>query len=368
MSRRTLFRDAVPALALLSLLASACATTAGVQNNHAGLIHFRHGRFSEAESEFKAAAKANPKNAIFINNLGLANFAQGRVDEAIASYQKAIALDDRNALFHRCLGDAYHAQGKLAEALQQYQTALARSAVEPVHVAIINVAFDMGKADEWVKKFADAMKDTKPEGSEAISKVFLAEQAILHAYELQGRTDELIARAAKDIEAIRGVKKEEGGHGIPIITSFLFFMRAVPKRQINTAPIVGSLYVYRGRGYLKKGMDDEARADFRTSSEVAPAGWGGAYLGIAALKANDTQEAVFQLRKALETRPNWISGRLYYAAALKMNGDSALAEKERETAARLAANRRDLTLPSAYEHSDAEALAATLWESGPQSK
>jgi tetratricopeptide (TPR) repeat protein len=340
---------------IFSSMVVGCATTAGIENNKVGLSHLGHARYTEAENEFSAANKANPSNPVFLNNIGVACFMQWRLDDAAKYYNEAIKIDDNNALFYRNLGNVYHVQGKLEDAMQQYKKALSINSVEPnTHFKMIDVAYDLGDTGKYVSDFEELIKNAKPEGSKGINTVFLPEQAILHAYELQGKHDEVIARATKDIDVIKGVDKEEGGYVIPIITPFFFYIKTVPKTQINVGPVVGSLYAFRGRAYLRKGNVDAAVADLKSSVENAPLGFGGINLGIAFLEAGDYREASYQLRKSVETSPSSNLARLYYSSALRLDGQRSEADKQ---FAQATTNKINIGLKSNHEYLEALAYA-----------
>lgn len=353
----------IPLVIILAWIVTACATTAGIENNKTGLAHLRAARYSDAEKEFAEAANANPKNANFINNLGVAYQEQGHLDKAIDQYHKAIKLDDSKALYYRNLGNVYHTQGKLEEAMQQYKKALAINPIEVnVHSKMIDIAFDNGDIDRVVKDFEEMIKGLKPEGSRGIDQIFLPEQAILGAYGLQGKYDEVIDRATKDIDVLKGVKTEEGGYVVPIITPFFFYIQTVPKKQINVSGIMGSLYNYRGRAYLRKGNFSAAISDFKVSVQNAPGGFGTLNLGIASLETRDYREAAYQLRKFLETHPSSGIGRVYYAASLRLSGDLSSGEQELAIVRKSVGKKINLNLKSNYEYIEAVAYADHIWE------
>lgn len=351
-------------LALLAILTLAsCASIKSAQeHNTEGLHYLQNGRYLQAETEFAVAAKLDPNSAVFKNNLGVAYLRQGRYGDAANQLQEAIKLDDTKAFYFKNLGDAFLGQGQLDSALSQYQRALSINPAEVgAHRGIILIAFDMGTTDRYIKEFDDAARSAKPDDARGVDLVFLLEQAILQGYILQGKYEEVISRATVDIDAIRGVKTEKDRYVMPIITPFFYWIHTMPKTRMNLSGITASLYNFRGRAYLGKGMLNDAISDLKHSNKNAPNGFGDLYLGIVYLRAGNSHKAVYQLGKFLDAHPDSSIARLYYVAALKVDGDLKAAE-EQLTKARKSAERIVQTgLKHEYESFEALAYVNQLW-------
>jgi len=241
-----------------------------------------------------------------------------------------LSAEDKRALalIYRNYGSAYYGLGKLKDAIGQYESALKFHPAEPVVHRIVEASFSSEGLDAWILRFEDEIRSSSPKGQEGVNFVFLREQAILHALMLQGKYDETIARAAGNLEAVKGVKTESKGYTVPIITPFFFYIRTVPPSSFSVAPVVANLHAIRGGAYLRKGMLDEAIADFKEGIEADQGGFSGAHLGVALLEKGDNKEALYQLRRFMDARPDVHLGRLYLAIAYKLAGDAQAAEDE----------------------------------------
>lgn len=85
-----------------------------------GHIHFKAGRFAEAESENRAAVTLRPTHAEAHYALGLALERQGRLDEAASSFRRTQELMPANAEAHFRLGLVLLKLGRPAEALPAF--------------------------------------------------------------------------------------------------------------------------------------------------------------------------------------------------------------------------------------------------------
>jgi len=327
-----LMSHAWPSLAAALLLAASASAWAagGLENNKAGLAHLHAGRYAEAEAEFLLAVQADPGNANFQNNVGVALQDQGKYEQSLPYFKTAIGIKDGVALYHKNLGGSYLALARLDEALDSYQAALRINPAEPnVHSRIVDIAFETGSLDKWLERFEDSIDKANPDtGAKGVNLMFLPEQAILYAYALRGNNDYVISRSNAALEALGEVKTTRGGYVVPIITPFFIYIKRVPKKTVNIAPITGSLYGYRGRAYLGKGLLDEAMADFQRSLEAAPRGSAGLGVAMIHLERGDAKEAAYQLRRMTEVQPGLHVAQLYYAAALHLTDDKQGAEEQ----------------------------------------
>lgn len=79
------------------------------------------GDAAAAESAFRAACRARPRDPTFHRNLGRALLARGKPARAAACFREALRLDPRQAAGHFDLGDALFASGSHAEAEAAYE-------------------------------------------------------------------------------------------------------------------------------------------------------------------------------------------------------------------------------------------------------
>ena len=89
--------------------------------NDQGVRLYKEKNYSEAAAKFQAAAKLDPRSALFANNAGYALFRQADFDAAVEWLQKAISLDPNRGIAYINLGDAYEAGHKVPEARQAFQ-------------------------------------------------------------------------------------------------------------------------------------------------------------------------------------------------------------------------------------------------------
>lgn len=85
-------------------------------HNELGVVLNAQGKYSQAESEFRASSLANPKFALAMSNIGAVCLQLGRVPEATAKLQQSLVLQP-NALASSNLSAALRSQGRLVAAL-----------------------------------------------------------------------------------------------------------------------------------------------------------------------------------------------------------------------------------------------------------
>lgn len=351
------FTVLIAALGLIS-----CAT-GGLQRNKSGLQHLSQGRYSEAEADFKAAIEENKSNATYYNNLGVACFEQGRLDEAITNYKKGIDLDQTDALLHKNYGDALFIKGEFDKAIVEFRKSIdLNTSLGGPKSSLIKIAFNQGESlDPLIKEFDSEISKTTPEGVKEINKAFLSEQAIIDALILQGKFDESINRCTAAISVLSQTKTEEGGYVIPIITPFFFYIKTVPKTNINVKPILSSLYNYRGISNFRIGNFDQAIKDFKSSMEFSSTGFGNLNIARTYYELKNIKEANYYARKFVEANPNHSMGRLVYASSLKSDGSNEEAELQLSEALKRANGRVNTYLNSSYEWTECRATTYESW-------
>lgn len=104
-------------------------------HNEFGVVLNAQGKYSQAESEFRAASLTNPKFALALSNIGSVCLQLGRAPEAIVKLQQSLALRP-TALASSNLSAALRSQGKLLPAL-----GVARKATE----------LDPGDSTTWLE-------------------------------------------------------------------------------------------------------------------------------------------------------------------------------------------------------------------------
>jgi DnaJ-class molecular chaperone len=90
-----------------------------------GIEAYKNGQFKRAVEYFSAAAKMNPKKAIYFNRLGMAIIkANGPLEEARAACERAIQMEMYNPEHYLSLGIIYQTAGMNDKARAQYKEAL----------------------------------------------------------------------------------------------------------------------------------------------------------------------------------------------------------------------------------------------------
>src|SRR5579884_3318047 len=133
----------VAAILIVSAQLSSPRTATG--HNNRGVALMTQQKFDTALSEFKTAAKLDPKLVAATVNEGIALLALGRLDEAVQTLQRVLAFDPDNIRVHFNLGLLYRSQGRLDQARQQFET-VQRLAPNDAHTAyfIGAIQFQLG--------------------------------------------------------------------------------------------------------------------------------------------------------------------------------------------------------------------------------
>jgi tetratricopeptide (TPR) repeat protein len=108
-----------------------------------GLQLFQQQKYEEALQQFRDARRLRPADANLVNFIGITETKLGRIDEANKDYEAAARLDPKLPGPHKNLGFNYLGRGQYELAGQQLQKALALNAADPfVHyyLAILYLA------------------------------------------------------------------------------------------------------------------------------------------------------------------------------------------------------------------------------------
>ncbi|PYU08792.1 MAG: hypothetical protein DMG34_01040 [Acidobacteria bacterium] len=145
-----------------------------------GAIYERQKFFDKAETEFKKALAANPKNAPVLNYYGYMLGDLGiRLDEAQSLVHRALAEDPYNGAYLDSLGRVYFKQNKLGDAEATLRKALERDSHDPtMHSHLGDVYAKSGRPDlaaaEWEKSLAEWKRvlpaDVEPEKIAEVEK------------------------------------------------------------------------------------------------------------------------------------------------------------------------------------------------------
>ena len=114
------------------------------------------GRYQRARAEVQAALNVDPGNAFAYVHLGLIWLQQGQIDSAVAELEKGVRLGARDADARSRLANAYGVAGRRDEATRILRDLLANPAVDPLHIARIQLG--LGNRDEavsWLQRAYD---------------------------------------------------------------------------------------------------------------------------------------------------------------------------------------------------------------------
>ena len=139
-----------------------------------GLQYLKQNQYSEAITEFEAAAEIDPNQFAIYANLGRAYASANQTDKGIEAYQKAIALKqdeaDKTALgsIYNNLGQLYLKQGDIEGAKQAFQTA-AEMSPESAGAFYYNLGVTLYNADQLSAAIDPLRKATEidPERADA---------------------------------------------------------------------------------------------------------------------------------------------------------------------------------------------------------
>lgn len=127
--------------------------------------YFNSGNYAQAVSEYSESLKFSPNDVRMLYNRGRAYEEQNENDKAIADFEKALELDPNNFQVLLSLANIHHKQKNYTNAL------LFASRAEDIPGAPALASFikaralhQMGKSEEALKSYADAIKRDKEFG------------------------------------------------------------------------------------------------------------------------------------------------------------------------------------------------------------
>jgi tetratricopeptide (TPR) repeat protein len=126
-----------------------------------GAIYERQKKFDLAETEFKKALEADPKDAVVLNYYGYMLADRGiRLEEASSMIRRALDQEPANGAFLDSMGWVDYKQNKLAEAEEALQKAAAHSAHDPTVLGHLgDVYAKMGRTERAVATWEKALAE-----------------------------------------------------------------------------------------------------------------------------------------------------------------------------------------------------------------
>ena len=160
-----------------------------------GMEYLKQNQYSEAITEFEAAAEIDPNQFAIYANLGRAYASANQADKGIGAYQKAIALKqdeaDKAALapIYNNLGQLYLKQGDIEGAKQAFQTA-AEMSPESAGAFYYNLGVTLYNADQLTAAIDPLRKATEID-SERADAFYLLGVCLLSAMEYKMERGEM---------------------------------------------------------------------------------------------------------------------------------------------------------------------------------
>ncbi|HEY2801571.1 MAG TPA: tetratricopeptide repeat protein [Chthoniobacterales bacterium] len=121
---------------------------------------FDHGKFRDAEKEYRRILAKNPNNLYCLSNLGVVFFRVGKLKAAEQTLKKAIAIQPKDEFTHTTLGIVYYRQSKFDDALSELTKSLAinpKSATAHNYLGI--TASQKGWQEAAEKEMLEAISD-----------------------------------------------------------------------------------------------------------------------------------------------------------------------------------------------------------------
>ncbi len=176
-------------------------------NNLMGVIYVGSGKRSKAVQYFEAAVKAQPSNAVYLNNLGRLYLDLDLIELALPPLNRALSINPRLSETLWAIGEYYRSAGKADKGLPYIEKALL---IDPNNSAIKNSLANsldaLGRADDAKTAFEALMQSRRQRplavfrlshiGRPTVdSKLFSEIQALMGAKDL-GPTDRSRVHAA----------------------------------------------------------------------------------------------------------------------------------------------------------------------------
>jgi len=132
-----------------------------------GIARFKQGDLPSALEQFRAAVKANPKNAVAHDYAGIVLGESGKLEDAISEFQQSARLDPTFPEPHLHLGLAHARTGKTAAAISEYQAALLLNPKMPeAQYGLSAICAKVGDLDGAIILLRKVI-DTEPDFAEA---------------------------------------------------------------------------------------------------------------------------------------------------------------------------------------------------------
>lgn len=282
----------------------------------AGLGAFRIGRYEDAERMYRRFVELEPEHHLGASYLGRCLLRQDRYDEAIPWLRRAVELDPTGYLDHRMLGTLLALKGETDAAMESYREAIKHNAEDAVsHLNLgmllaIQDRFDLAIAqyDTGLKYAPDeaplhfhrglALKRTKrlPEAADEFAEALRLKPDYSRALEQLAVTKHQMGRSNEALELLNEAMDKDPGDA--------------------------TIYHALGQIYAAKGELDLAGENFARVVEYLPDNAVARQnYGTNLFLRGRADEAVVQLRKALELDASFMQTRFYLAQALEAAGD-----------------------------------------------
>jgi tetratricopeptide (TPR) repeat protein len=267
-------------------------------HNNLGVVLGEKGRHDEALPHLEKAVEIRPAYAMAHNNLGIQLQIKNRIDEAMAQFQKAIDIKSNFGEAHYNLGRILQKKGRADDAIAHYQKALENKSHPAECHNYLGLAFQRkGDLDRALMHYRSAL-ELLPDYGEAhnnLGTVLGQRGQIDEARQHFQRAVEIKTDFAEARENLRRLAQNQDQPDAAAVTE-------------NGAASAES-HMSLGIALGQKGQLDEALAQIQKALELKP----------------DYAEAHYNMGFALQKKALWKEAKAHYERAIELNPDYARA-------------------------------------------
>jgi len=243
-------------------------------NNAMGLLRLRRGEFAKAEDHFRKAIETltrrnpNPYDGEPFYNLGLALKYQDRFDEAYAAFHKAVWSYAWSAAGYYALAEIDCRRGDFAAALDHLDRSLVTNTLNLKARNLKVAALRRSGRSEQAETLARETITIDPLDFWSRNEMVLLSRAGADAQEARDRLEELSHLMRGQVQTYLDIAFDYAGAGLWDEAGEL--LRRLVDEKDKAAPVHPMVLYSLGHFAARQGAGDEARAFFRSASEMPP--------------------------------------------------------------------------------------------------
>ena len=294
-------------LFLFAWLAGQAATSDAMRHVQARLEARQQHNVEQEIAEFRKATEIDPSLADAFVNLGAVYMEKRDYGAAIVPLKRALELSPDLTVAHQFLGYALLAQGYAAEAIPHLDRAGAQEALEIAQI-------EAGQLTEAAANFT------------AVLAKRLADPDLLYCL---GHASGLLSKTAIDnlIANYPDSARASGACGKLLCPP----ANAASRERIfgSSAPVTDlpELHLELGQVYANSAQWPKVEAEFRADTKLQPGKAEAYHLGAALLQQGKASDALPELKRANQLKPEMPETLYSLGKAASLAGDSATAEK-----------------------------------------